>query len=65
MEKGGSSLLYFAAKKNSTRMAWRLLEYGADINARYGSPSRSLSQGDHEYVTLQGANVFQAEVKIR
>jgi ankyrin repeat protein len=39
--KGGSSLLYFAAKKNSTRMAQRLLEYGADVNARYG-----LSSGD-------------------
>jgi hypothetical protein len=35
--KGGSSLRYFAAKKNSTRMAQRLLEYGADINARYSS----------------------------
>jgi ankyrin repeat protein len=35
--KGGSSLLYFAAKKNSTRMAQRLLEYDADINARYSS----------------------------
>jgi hypothetical protein len=34
VEKGGSSLLYFAAKDNSTRMARRLLEYGAEINAR-------------------------------
>jgi ankyrin repeat protein len=44
VEKGGSSLLYFAAKKNSTRMARRLLEYGADINARYGLSSGNLDK---------------------
>jgi ankyrin repeat protein len=44
VEKGGSSLLYFAAKNNSTRMARRLLEYGADINARCGLSSGNVDK---------------------
>ena len=38
-----SSLLLFAVKRNLTRMAYRLLIYGADVNTQYSSPSETLN----------------------